>query len=181
MPGKVVPLKAFRTPTVGFYPTLSKKASSFPYVAGGSVPSQLEAFKFKTKQNNPFLGSFFLPIKHFCEESNLSREIWQSKSRKQICKCFLCPSQAPWLLCWGGCFSVTSWGGQQISWPSGYSSQASLGQQKEALSIFKLSWGQSFLLTKDGQLGTDSSLIFLFVLCCWAPHLTEPAHGATGT
>lgn len=54
-----MPLKAFCTPTVGFYPTLSKKASSFPYVAGGSVPSQLEAFKFKTKQNNPFLGNFF--------------------------------------------------------------------------------------------------------------------------
>lgn len=60
VPGKVVSLKAFSTPTVGFYPTLSKKALSFPYVAGDSVPSQLQAFKFKTNQNNPFPWSIFV-------------------------------------------------------------------------------------------------------------------------
>lgn len=135
VPGKVVPLKAFCTPTVGLNPAPSRKASSFPYVAGGSAPSQLEAFKFKTKQNNPFLGSFF-PSSIFVKNP-ISPE--RSGSRNPESKYVSASSALLKLLGCSGeeaAFIATSCGGQQISWPSGYNSQVSLGQQKEALTYF---------------------------------------------
>lgn len=159
------------------YPTLSQKASSFPCVAGGSVPSQLEAFKFKTKQNNPFLGSFFPSSIFVKDPMSPERSGSQNPESKYI-------SASSALLKLLGCsgeqavFIVTFWGVQQISWPSGHNSQAS-SSKKKFWHVFKLSWGQSFLLTMDGTWGAGDWFLFDFLLvpCCWAPHLTEPWRG----
>lgn len=145
------------------YPTLSQKASSFSWVAGGSVPSQLEAFKFKTKQNNPFLGSFFPSSIFVKDPTSPERSGSQNPESK-----YLSASSA--LLKLLGCsgeqavFIVPFWGIQQISWPSGHNSQAS-SSKKKLWRIFKLSWGRSFLLTMDGQLGSWGLIPLWFLAC----------------
>lgn len=66
-------------------------------------PKQTGGLQVQNKRKQS-LPREFLPIKHFCEESSLSWEIWLAKSRKQMFESFLWPSQSPRLLWRGGCF-----------------------------------------------------------------------------
>lgn len=153
-------------------------------MAGGSVPSQLEAFKFKTKQNNPFLGSFFTSSIFVRSPTSPERSGSQNPESKCLRASFAllnrlgCSGKEAAFIVSG----VTSCGGQQNPRPWGYNSQASLGQQKEALTYFKaVSWGQGFL-SDHGWPARDWALFdFLLAACSWAPCLTEQACRAIRT
>lgn len=131
-------------------------------MAGGSVPSKLEAFKFKTKENNPFLGSFFPSSIFVRNPASPERSGWQSLENK-------CLRASFGLLSHLGCYGeeaaftvsrVTCCGGQQIPRLWCCNCQGSLGQQKEALTHFT-----ALSLTKEGQSRTDSPFVLLLVHC----------------
>lgn len=142
-------------------------------MAGGSVPSKLEAFKFKTKENNPFLGSFFPSSIFVRNPASPERSGWQNLENK-------CLRASFGLLSLLGCYGeeaaftvsrVTCCGGQQILRPWCCNCQGSLGQQKEALKHFT-----ALSVTKEGQSRADSPFMSCFLFTAELIFLTKQTY-----
>lgn len=138
-------------------------------MAGGSVPSQLEAFKFKTKQNNPFLGSFF-PSSIFVKSPTSPK---RSGSQNPETKCLRASfaSSVALAVLEGRLLlfvpRVTSCEGQQVPL-QGYGAifpRPLLAVKRKLWHISRLSAEVgAFSLTMDGLPRTDSSLISCLLL-----------------
>lgn len=91
-------------------------------------------------RTEPSLPRELLPVKRFCEESDLFRAIWQARSTERISKSFLRPSRCPQLLWCAGCCCGGQGGftGRTAKPPPcRYNSQASSGREEEPLTCFK--------------------------------------------